>query len=40
MKAALAQFIYEANTFAPEPADVDLFKKGGVWLDAEDEVRL
>ncbi len=39
MKAALAQFIYEANTFAPEPADVDLFKKGGVWLDAEDEVR-
>ena len=39
MKAVLAQFIFESNTFAPEPADIDLFKKGGVWLDAEDDVR-
>ncbi len=39
MKAALAQFIYEANTFAAEPAHVDLFKKGGVWLDTEQDVR-
>ena len=39
MKAALAQFIYEVNTFAAEPAHIDLFKKGGVWLDAEQDVR-
>ena len=39
MKAALAQFIFESNTFAPEPAHIDVFKKGGVWFDAEDDVR-
>jgi microcystin degradation protein MlrC len=39
MKAALAQFIFESNTFAPEPAHIDVFKKGGVWLDTEDDVR-
>ncbi len=39
MKAALAQFIFESNTFAPEPAQIDLFKEGGVWLDTEDDVR-
>ena len=39
MKAALAQFIFESNTFSPEPAHIDVFKKGGVWLDAEDDVR-
>ena len=39
MKAALAQFIFESNTFAPDPAEIDLFKKGGVWLDTVDEVR-
>ena len=39
MKAALAQFIFEANTFVAEPAGIDVFKKGGVWLDVEDDVR-
>ena len=39
MKAALAQFIFESNTFAPEPAHIDVFKKAGVWFDAEDDVR-
>ena len=39
MKAALAQFIFESNTFAPDPAEIDLFKKGGVWLDTETAVR-
>ena len=39
MKAALAQFIFESNTFAPEPAEIDVFKKGGVWLDTESDVR-
>ena len=39
MKAALAQFIFESNTFAPEPAQIDLFKEGGVWLDTEGDVR-
>lgn len=27
MKAALAQFIFESNTFAPGLAEIDLFKK-------------
>ena len=39
MKAALAQFIFESNTFVPQVAEIDLFKKGGVWLDRPDEVR-
>ena len=30
MRAALAQFIFESNTFAPEAAHIDVFKKGGV----------
>ena len=39
MKAALAQFIFESNTFVPQVAEIDRFKKGGVWLDRPDEVR-
>ena len=39
MKAALAQFIFESNTFTPDPAEIDLFKKGGVWIDTEADVR-
>jgi microcystin degradation protein MlrC len=39
MKAALAQFIFESNTFALKPAHLDVFKKGGVWLDTEEDVR-
>jgi len=39
MRAALAQFIFESNTFAPDAAQIDVFKKGGVWLDTEDDVR-
>ena len=39
MKAAIAQFIFESNTFAPDPAEIEVFKKGGVWLDREADVR-
>ena len=39
MKAALAQFIFESNTFAPGLAEIDLFRKGGVFLDDEARVR-
>ena len=39
MKAALAQFIFESNTFAPAAAEIDLFTHGGVWLDSEAAVR-
>ena len=39
MRAALAQFIFESNTFAPDPAEIDLFKESGVWLDSEEDVR-
>ena len=35
MKAALAQFIFETNTFAPADAEIDVFKEGGVWCDTE-----
>ena len=38
MKAALAQFIFESNTFAPGLAEIDLFKKGGVFLADEAQV--
>ena len=38
MKAALAQFIFESNTFAPNLAEIDLFKKGGVFLEDEAQV--
>ena len=39
MKAALAQFIYESNTFAPAGVEIDLFQEGGVWLDRPAAVR-
>ena len=39
MKATLAQFIFESNTFVPDLAEIDLFKKSGTWLDSETEVR-
>ena len=39
MKAALAQFIFESNTFAPTLAEIDLFRKGGVFLADEAQVR-
>ena len=39
MKAALAQFIFESNTFAPGLAEIDLFRKGGVFLEDEAQVR-
>ena len=39
MKAALAQFLFESNTFAPALAEIDLFKKGGVFLEDEAQVR-
>ena len=39
MRAALAQFIFESNTFAPREAEIDLFKRGGVWLETEAAVR-
>ena len=39
MKAALAQFIFESNTFAPGLAEIDLFRKGGVFLADEAQVR-
>lgn len=35
MKVALAQFIFESNTFAPGLAELDLFRKGGVFLEGE-----
>ena len=38
MKAALAQFLFESNTFAPGLAEIDLFRKGGVFAD-EAQVR-
>ena len=39
MKAALAQFIFETNTFAPANAGIDVFKEGGVWRDTESDTR-
>ena len=39
MRAALAQFIFESNTFAPGEAEIDLFKRSGVWLETEAAVR-
>jgi microcystin degradation protein MlrC len=39
MKALLAQFIFESNTFNAVIAGLDTFKQGGVWLTGEAEVR-
>ena len=39
MNAALAQFIFESNTFAPGKAAIDLFKRGGLWLETDAAIR-
>jgi microcystin degradation protein MlrC len=39
MKAALAQFIFETNTFSSGDVEIDVFKDGGVWCDTESDVR-
>ena len=39
MKALLAQFIFESNTFHPAEAALDNFQQGGVWLTCESQVR-
>ena len=38
MKAIIAQFLYESNTFNPEPAEISLFKEGGTWLTDSDAI--
>jgi microcystin degradation protein MlrC len=32
MKAVVAQFLFESNTFNPVPAELSLFTQGGTWL--------
>ena len=39
MKALLAQFIFESNTFHPVEAGLDNFQQGGVWITGEARVR-
>jgi microcystin degradation protein MlrC len=39
VKAVLAQFIFESNTFSPAGAPVELFTRGGTWLEGEGAVR-
>ena len=39
MKALLAHFIFESNTFHPAEAGLDNFQQGGVWLTGEAQVR-
>ncbi len=39
MKAAIAQFLFESNTFSPQDAEIDLFKRSGIWLETEDAIR-
>lgn len=39
MKVALAQFIYESNTFNPQEADLSYFDPRGVWLTEPDAIR-
>ncbi len=39
MKIALAQFIFESNTFLSEQAGLDIFHKGGIWLTDESDIR-
>ena len=39
MKAVLAQFIFESNTFNPEEAGLELFTEGGTWLTDPAAVR-
>ncbi len=39
MKVALAQFIFESNTFLSKQGELDIFRKGGVWLTDESAIR-
>lgn len=39
MKVALAQFIYESNTFNPQEADIDGFTHHGIWLTEPAAIR-
>lgn len=39
MKAVVAQFIFESNTFNPIAAELELFTRGGTWLTEEAALR-
>jgi len=39
MRVALVQFIYESNTFSEEKGTLELFEKGGLWVEGEAAVR-
>src|SRR5437773_1320600 len=39
MRAILVQFLYEANTFCPKLAGMEIFRQAGTWLTEESEVR-
>ena len=39
MIVALAQFIFESNTFLSEQAELDIFREGGTWLTDESDIR-
>jgi len=39
MKVALAQFIFESNTFNPVEAGLEVFTRGGTWLTGPEAVR-
>ncbi len=39
MKVALAQFIFESNTFLSQQTELDIFQKGGMWLTSESDIR-
>ncbi len=39
MKIALAQFIFESNTFLSTQTELDTFQDGGIWLTEETEIR-
>lgn len=39
MKVALAQFIYESNTFNTQEADLDCFTTHGIWLTEPSAIR-
>lgn len=39
MKAVVAQFIFESNTFNPAAAELELYTRGGTWLTDESELR-
>lgn len=39
MKVALAQFIYESNTFNPKETEITAFRSHGVWLTEAAEIR-